>query len=163
MSETMDLERSVLERKERDELATIAGALGMKPGARAKKETLIDQILRGAGVGTSAGPSSDISTDAVAAKPKRVTRARKAVAEPPSAGATDEVREPARVETVSAPSNRPRSAATKMEESTTTPIAVLWEGDLPHIERRPHQPRKPPHPLLASAHVHSTTAPHPAR
>jgi len=110
MSETMDLERSVLERKERDELATIAGALGMKPGARAKKETLIDQILRGAGVGTSAGPSSDISTDAVAAKPKRVTRARKAVAEPPSDGATDEVREPARVETVAAPSNRPRSA-----------------------------------------------------
>ncbi len=111
MSETMDLERSVLERKERDELATIAGALGMKPGARAKKETLIDQILRGAGVGTSAGRSSDASTDTPAAKPKRVTRARKAAAEPQSEGAAnDVVVDPAPVAAVSTPSARPRSA-----------------------------------------------------
>ena len=44
------LERSVLERKEREELATIAMALGMKPSGRSKKETLIDQILKTAGV-----------------------------------------------------------------------------------------------------------------
>ena len=47
------LERSVLERKERDELATIASAMGVKPSARASKSTLIDQILREAGIETA--------------------------------------------------------------------------------------------------------------
>jgi len=42
-------ERSVLERKERDELATIAEAMGVKPSSRMLKSTLIDQILRAAG------------------------------------------------------------------------------------------------------------------
>ena len=50
MSESLALERSVLERKERDELATIAQALGLKPAARAAKATIVDQILRSAGV-----------------------------------------------------------------------------------------------------------------
>ncbi len=73
----MALERSVLERKERDELATIASALGLKAGARAKKETLIDQILKGSGVdqvvGRAAGPE-------VAAKPKPKARVVKSKA-----------------------------------------------------------------------------------
>jgi transcription termination factor Rho len=47
------LERSVLERKEREELAAIAEAMGVKPAARASKTTLIDQILRQAGIETS--------------------------------------------------------------------------------------------------------------
>jgi len=46
------LERSVLERKERDELAAIATAMGVKASARASKLTLIDQILREAGIET---------------------------------------------------------------------------------------------------------------
>jgi transcription termination factor Rho len=48
------LERSVLERKERDELAAIAEAMGVKPASRASKATLIDQILREAGIETGA-------------------------------------------------------------------------------------------------------------
>ena len=44
------LERSVLERKERDELHTIAEALGVKPGTRTKKADLIQTILVAAGV-----------------------------------------------------------------------------------------------------------------
>src|SRR5215211_5896340 len=44
------LERSVLERKERDELQTIAKALGAKPLARAKKADLVDLILATAGI-----------------------------------------------------------------------------------------------------------------
>ncbi|MFP5318549.1 MAG: transcription termination factor Rho [Acidimicrobiia bacterium] len=59
------LERSVLERKERDELAAIAEAMGVKPGSRASKATLIDQILREAGIET--GPVEE--------RPKR-SRAR---------------------------------------------------------------------------------------
>src|SRR5439155_18520308 len=54
MSEPV-LERSVLERKERDELLTIARALGAKPAARSKKADLVDLILTTAGIGASAG------------------------------------------------------------------------------------------------------------
>ena len=38
------LERSALERKERDELVTIAQALGGKPAARAAKATIVNLI-----------------------------------------------------------------------------------------------------------------------
>ena len=48
------LERSVLEAKEREELYAIADALGTKPGRRAKKADLITQILRATGVETGA-------------------------------------------------------------------------------------------------------------
>lgn len=47
------LERSLLERKERDQLATIAEAMGVKPSARASKSTLIDAVLREAGIETA--------------------------------------------------------------------------------------------------------------
>src|SRR3954452_573592 len=62
-------ERSVLERKERDELATIAEAMGVKPSARMLKSTLIDQILRAAGIETT---TED--------KPRRVRVSRAAAA-----------------------------------------------------------------------------------
>ncbi|MGI9032832.1 MAG: transcription termination factor Rho [Acidimicrobiales bacterium] len=47
------LERSVLESKEREELAAIAEAMGVKPSPRASKTTLIDHILREAGIETA--------------------------------------------------------------------------------------------------------------
>src|SRR3954452_9028524 len=50
--EEQALERSVLERKERDELAAIAEAMGVKAGARTSKANLIGQILREAGIET---------------------------------------------------------------------------------------------------------------
>src|ERR1700730_3823476 len=65
------LERSVLEAKEREELHAIADALGTKPGSRAKKADLIVQILRATGV-ESDSPEPP-------AKPRR-TRAKKAAA-----------------------------------------------------------------------------------
>jgi hypothetical protein len=49
MSEPV-LERSVLERKERDELQTIARALGAQPPSRMKKADLVDLVLRTAGI-----------------------------------------------------------------------------------------------------------------
>ena len=51
MSEPV-LERSVLERKERDELQTIARAMGAEPGSRARKADLVDIILSKAGIAT---------------------------------------------------------------------------------------------------------------
>ena len=56
MSEPV-LERSVLERKERDELKTIVEALGAKAPARAKKADLVDLILTTAGVAPAAKPA----------------------------------------------------------------------------------------------------------
>ncbi|HEX4904283.1 MAG TPA: transcription termination factor Rho, partial [Acidimicrobiales bacterium] len=63
MSEPV-LERSVLERKERDELKTIVEALGAKAPARAKKADLVDLILTTAGVAPAPAPKA-----ASAAKP----------------------------------------------------------------------------------------------
>ena len=75
MSGEQALERSVLERKERDELQTIAEALGVKPGSRTKKADLIGQILVAAGV--EPPPPAEANGE----KPKR-TRTRKAAAAP---------------------------------------------------------------------------------
>jgi len=44
------LERSILERKDRDELHRIASAMGGKPGSRARKAEIVDLILELAGV-----------------------------------------------------------------------------------------------------------------
>ncbi|MBW8825308.1 MAG: transcription termination factor Rho [Acidobacteria bacterium] len=68
------LERSVLERKERDELQTIAKALGAKPTARAKKADLVDLILTTAGI-TTGSPNGDTAAEAPA--PTRVVRSAK--------------------------------------------------------------------------------------
>jgi transcription termination factor Rho len=66
------LERSVLEAKEREELFAIADALGTTPTARARKSDLVNQILRATGVESeTAGEGAD--------KPRR-SRVRKAAA-----------------------------------------------------------------------------------
>ena len=54
MAETM--ERSVLESKERGELAIIAGAIGIKVAPRLGKDKIIDAILTSAGISTSPAP-----------------------------------------------------------------------------------------------------------
>jgi hypothetical protein len=64
------LERSVLEAKEREELFAIANALGTRPTSRVRKSELITQILRATGVETEA-----VEAEAVEAEP-RVRRAR---------------------------------------------------------------------------------------
>ncbi len=56
MAETM--ERSVLESKERGELAVIAGAIGIKVAPRLGKDKIIDAILTSAGIGIAPAPKS---------------------------------------------------------------------------------------------------------
>ncbi|HLH99381.1 MAG TPA: transcription termination factor Rho [Acidimicrobiales bacterium] len=73
------LERSVLEAKEREELFAIANALGTSPTSRARKSDLVNQILQATGVEVA-------ETPAEAPKPRR-TRARKATAESEAASA----------------------------------------------------------------------------
>jgi len=66
------LERSALERKDRDELLTIAKALGGVPKARAKKADIVDMILELAGVGGA--PGGDVAAEAPAAAKAPATR-----------------------------------------------------------------------------------------
>jgi transcription termination factor Rho len=53
MAAEQQLERSVLERKEREELRAIADAMSLDTNSRSKKADIIDQILRAAGVDAS--------------------------------------------------------------------------------------------------------------
>ena len=58
MTADQQLERSVLESKERDELHAIAQALSVKTNTRTKKADIIDGILKAAGVAVSDADSS---------------------------------------------------------------------------------------------------------
>ena len=55
MTAEEQLERSVLEGKERDELHAIAQAMSLKTTSRTKKSDIIDRILEAAGVSSSNG------------------------------------------------------------------------------------------------------------
>ena len=61
------LERSALERKDRDELLTVAKALGGKPPARAKKADIVDLILQLTGVEGEPASAATAVTAATAA------------------------------------------------------------------------------------------------
>ena len=82
MTAEQQLERSVLEGKERDELSAIAQAMSLKTTTRTKKADIIDQILDATGV-TSApvasGNGDGGSETNGAAKPTRRSRASAAV------------------------------------------------------------------------------------
>src|SRR5438445_10901489 len=98
MSVEQALERSVLERKERDELAAIAEAMGVKAGARTSKANLIGQILREAGIETG--------------EEEKPRRSRKAKSEDgTSNGEVAEVTAAGDTSTDEAPSDHPAAAA----------------------------------------------------
>jgi transcription termination factor Rho len=78
------LERSALEGKDRDELVTIAQALGGKPAARASKATIVNLILELTGV-----------SEAAPAKPARATKKAAAASAAPAPEAEAPAAEPA--------------------------------------------------------------------
>ncbi|HEX4868041.1 MAG TPA: transcription termination factor Rho [Acidimicrobiales bacterium] len=75
------LERSALERKDRDELMTIAQALGGKPGSRAKKADIVDLILELTGVSSGSTEAEEAPADALSGRGRAGGRARKPTAE----------------------------------------------------------------------------------
>ena len=83
------LEQSALERKDRDELLTIAQALGGKPASRAKKADIVGLILDLTGVSATDGSPSDSAASESVAPVKKASRARKAA--PASASGAAEV------------------------------------------------------------------------
>lgn len=68
------LERSILEHKEREELKAIAAAMSLEPVARTKKADLVDQILRAAGV--EVAPAGEQAAPNGKATRPRTTRSR---------------------------------------------------------------------------------------
>jgi transcription termination factor Rho len=83
MAAEQQLERSVLERKEREELRAIAEAMALDTNSRSKKADIIDQILRAAGVDApgATGPAGSSESSNGAAAPAR-PRSRAASARP---------------------------------------------------------------------------------
>ncbi len=83
--ESTELRRSTLERKDRDELVTIATALGSKPPSRARKSEIVDLIIKtattetaddsGDKAATEAEGESIESTDAPESRPDKKQRA----------------------------------------------------------------------------------------
>jgi transcription termination factor Rho len=78
------LERSALERKDRDELVTIAKALGGKPPARAKKADIVDLVLELTGVGDAPEAAPEPAPAEAPSAPKGRGRKPSAPAEPPA-------------------------------------------------------------------------------
>jgi transcription termination factor Rho len=79
MSPEQQIDRSVLAGKDRDELHTIAGAIGVKAATRMRKADLIEAILDAANGGSDAKPASTgaaANGAADAPKPRRVRSAR---------------------------------------------------------------------------------------
>ncbi|MCU0309638.1 MAG: transcription termination factor Rho [Acidimicrobiales bacterium] len=68
-ADSEQLERSALERKDRDELMTIATALGGKPGSRAKKADIVDLVLELTGVTTRTDVATEVAEPADASAP----------------------------------------------------------------------------------------------
>src|SRR3954470_11981192 len=124
MSGEQQLERSVLEAKERDELYTIAEALSLKPGSRTKKADLVDQILRATGVDV---PESNGTP---AEKPKR-TRTPRARATAPAENGDAEAAAP------SEPSENGSSAEAAPVPAVDAPaLALSYEAPAP-VESAP--------------------------
>jgi transcription termination factor Rho len=93
MTAEQQLERSVLEGKERDELSAIAQAMSLKTTTRTKKADIIDQILHATGVtsgatngGSTNGDAAGAETNGTAPKPSRRSRAAASAASAESGG-----------------------------------------------------------------------------
>lgn len=130
------LERSALESKERDELVTIAVALGGKPAARAKKSTIIDLILELTGVTSAAAESSAEPLDAEPTPARRPRRPRNAAAEsspdtetavPSDAGNAESDNDAESA--VDAPESDDASAPTRTAREPREPREPRAEGD----------------------------------
>ncbi len=115
MTAEQQLERSVLEGKERDELSAIAQAMSLKTTSRTKKADIIDQILDATGVtsGSAGGTNGDAGGNG--AKPSRRTRNTAAGADAPAEAGVPEA-PPAAEAGSEAPAAAPAETATATAE-----------------------------------------------
>jgi transcription termination factor Rho len=134
MSPEQQLERSVLDGKERDELVAIAEAMGLKPAARVSKVNLVTQILRATGV--------DVGEENGARRARR--RAEDAAPEPapaeaPSTNGSAATTEAAEFPAAAAEAAAPASEAAARDGQQQPPRS---EGRPPQQQhQQQHQPR----------------------
>ncbi|MDA8070375.1 MAG: transcription termination factor Rho [Actinomycetota bacterium] len=76
MAAEQQLERSVLERKERDELRAIAQAMSLDTNSRTKKADIIAKILVAAGVEVGSSDGAEVSSSDVVVSRERSTKPR---------------------------------------------------------------------------------------
>jgi transcription termination factor Rho len=128
--ESQSLERSALERKDREQLMSIATALGGKPGSRSRKAEIVDLILQLAHVepAGSAGDSNDADVEPAAAPRASAANGRSrrgpsratitvASAETSGAGADDQSSSATATDTRSADADADRDASETGEAS----------------------------------------------
>ncbi|MCU1495491.1 MAG: transcription termination factor Rho [Acidimicrobiaceae bacterium] len=118
------LERSILERKERDELHAIASAMALKPASRSRKADIIDLILTATGVGVDADA---VTTNGASehANGSNGTGARSNGSDGEAAAA------PVEPSAESEPSGRPRRsprATTRRTAVTEDPATLFGDG-----------------------------------
>jgi transcription termination factor Rho len=120
MSPEQEIERSMLTSKDREELHTIAGAMGVKAATRMRKADLIDAIL----AATSGAAASNGESEAPEPKPRRVRSARASEIEQDSISALadeeDALAASATAEEDAMPRPRTRSATTTSATATAT-------------------------------------------
>jgi len=143
------LERSILERKERDELHAIASAMALKPASRSRKADIIDLILTATGVAVDAVESSTNGHAPTSAS--NGTSADDAAAEEPAT--SSEVARPRR-----APRTATRRPASVVEDPTLfgdEPTAD--EGSVPAPAPRTNGRGRPPKSDVSSLSEKTTT------
>ncbi len=106
MTAEQQLERSVLESKERDELHAIAQALSVKTTTRTKKADIIDGILKATGVGVDDTPDTPDTPDAPAPRTPRASRGRGATTSDETPAATNGHHADTPVDTPATPARR---------------------------------------------------------
>jgi len=143
MTAEQQLERSVLESKERDELHAIAQAMALKTTSRTKKADIIDRILTATGVGEPSSPGqSSPGQSPEAGEPEKATRAPRGTrrTNPPAAehaeqpgqtgqtGRTEEKAPSARIEGATAVEAR-SSDGTGADHSGQNGVASVGSGE----------------------------------
>jgi transcription termination factor Rho len=121
MSPEQQIERSVLAGKDREELQTIAGAMGVTATSRMRKADLIDAIL------TAGDANGANGSDGDASKPRRVRSARASELEQDSLAALaeeeDSLAESATSDDAPMPRPRTRAATTAADSAPTNGAA----------------------------------------
>ncbi len=127
MTAEQQLERSVLEGKEREELSAIAQAMSLKTNSRTKKADIIDQILDATGVTSGSGPAASNGVgeggDANGAKPPR--RSRSASSAAPAADTADG---PSAIASAGAGDATPTTAAADSDGGAGVPDGASGEA-----------------------------------
>src|SRR4051794_2642163 len=136
MTVDQDAERSMLERKERADLVTMAKALGEKPPARAKKADIVDLILRVTNVESNSAAASEEQQESPATgRGGRPTSATSNGATPAD-DLVDDAAAPANtdLEEVSAEDNPSEAATATASETPEEPSPEVAAPEQPSLD-----------------------------